>query len=129
MKAVGLIMQVTIGIHTKFHTHNIVSSKELETIASYLQSNDEEVNTIKGIGEDIEERVIVQKVLRNLPIRFNPKVCSIEKMRDLNKMTMDILHGNIIQYDMRIENPNPKEVTFKLTKNKKESKNYLPCSS
>ena len=125
MNTIGLIMWVTIGIHTNFHTHNIISSKEEETIASYLQSIDEVVNTIKGLGE----RVIVQKVLRNLPIRFNPKVCAIEKMRDLNKMAMDILHGNIIEYDMRIENPNPKEVTFKLTKKKKESKNYLPSSS
>ena len=129
MKTIGLIMQVTIGIHTNFHTHNIISSKEEETIASYLQSIDEVVNTIKGLGEDIEERVIVQKVLRNLPIRFNTKVCAIEKMRDLNKMTMDILHGDIIEYDMRIENPNPKEATFILTKKKKQSKNYLPSSS
>ena len=49
------------------------------------------VNTIRGLGEDIDEKVIVQKVLRTLPMRVNPKVCAIEEMRNLKKMAMDEL--------------------------------------
>ena len=37
---------------------------EEETIEAYFQRIDEEENTIRGLGEDIEERVMVQKVIR-----------------------------------------------------------------
>ena len=51
---------------------------EEEIIATYFQRINEVVNTIKGIGEDIEEKLIVQNLIRTLPIRFDPKVCAIE---------------------------------------------------
>jgi hypothetical protein len=48
--------------------------KEDEDIAAYFLRVDETVNAIIGLGEEIEEFVIVQKVLRSLPMRFNPKI-------------------------------------------------------
>ena len=40
--------------------------KEDEYIAAYFLQVDEIVNAIIGLGEEIEESVIVQKVLRSL---------------------------------------------------------------
>jgi hypothetical protein len=37
------------------------------------------VNAIKGLGEEMKEPVIVQKVLRSLAMRFDPNISSIEK--------------------------------------------------
>jgi hypothetical protein len=54
---------------------------------------DEIVNTIRGLGEKVEELMIVQKVLRSLPLIFDAKVSSIEEMKDLDSLTMDELHG------------------------------------
>jgi hypothetical protein len=48
--------------------------KEDEDIAAYLLRVDETVNAIIGLGEKIKESVIVQKVIRSLPMRFNPKI-------------------------------------------------------
>jgi hypothetical protein len=48
--------------------------KEDENIAAYLLRVDETVTAIIGLGEEIEESVIVQKVLRSLPMRFNPNI-------------------------------------------------------
>ena len=48
--------------------------KEDEYIAAYLLRVDETVNEIIGLGEEIEESVIFQKILRSLPMRFNPKI-------------------------------------------------------
>jgi hypothetical protein len=48
--------------------------KEDENITAYFLRVDETVNEIIGLGEEIEESVIVQKVLRSLPMRFNPKI-------------------------------------------------------
>ena len=51
---------------------------EEESIAPYLQSVEEVVNTMRGLGEEIKETVVVQKILRSLPPRFNPKVTAVE---------------------------------------------------
>ena len=96
---------------------------EEETIATYFQRVDDVVNAIRGI-EYVYEKIIVQKALRTLPLRFNPKVCSIEEMRNLKKMAMDELHGILIAYQMRIEDPTPKEETF-MERNNKKAYSYL----
>jgi hypothetical protein len=88
------------------------------------------VNAIIGLGEEIEESVIVQKVLRSLPMRFNPKISALEERSDLNSISMDELHGIFTAYEMRIEQENPdvKEASFKASKrskkNKKEQEEY-----
>jgi hypothetical protein len=77
--------------------------KDEENVAAYFLRVDEIVNTIRGLGEKVEEPMIVQKVLRSLPLRFDSKVSVIEEMKDLEKLTMDELHGILIAYEMRIE--------------------------
>jgi len=84
----------------QFETLNM---NEEENIASYLLRVDEVVNSIKVLGEDVEETSIVQKVLKSLPSRFNPKISVIEEIKDLDNLTMDVLHGTLIAYEMRIE--------------------------
>jgi hypothetical protein len=76
---------------------------EEDNIAAYFLCVDEIVNTIKGLGEEIDETIIVQKILRTLPSRFNPNISSIEELKDLNMLTMDELHGILTAYEMRIE--------------------------
>ena len=68
---------------------------------------DEIFKTIRGLGEKVEELIIVQNVLRSLPLIFNLKVSAIEEMKDLDKLTMDALHGILTTYKMRIEKENP----------------------
>jgi hypothetical protein len=70
------------------------------------------------LGEEIKESVIVQKVLRSLPMIFDPKISSLEERSDLNSISMDELHGIFTAYEMRIEHENPdiKEVAFKASK-------------
>jgi hypothetical protein len=77
--------------------------KEDENIASYFLRVDKKVNAIIGLGEEIEESLIVQKVLRSLPMRFNPKILALEERSDLNSISMDELHGIFTAYEMRIE--------------------------
>jgi hypothetical protein len=106
--------------------------KDEENVAAYLLRVDEIVNTIKGLGEKVEEPMIVQKVIRSLPLRFDAKVSSIEEMKDLNSLTMDELHGILMTYEMRTEKENPlkHESNFKDSKkmNNKENKSS-DCSN
>jgi hypothetical protein len=49
-----------------------------ETIGKYFIRVEELVNAMKELGENIEEASLVQKILRSLLDRFNPKVYAIE---------------------------------------------------
>jgi hypothetical protein len=74
------------------------------------------------LGEEIQEFVIVQKVLRYPPMRSNPKIPTLEERVDLNSISMDELHGIFTTYEMRTEQENPyvKEEAFKASKRSKQ---------
>ena len=75
--------------------------KEEENIAAYFLRVDEVVNIIRGLGENIEAFIIVQKILRSLPMRFDSKISTIEEILDLDTMIVDELHGILTTYEMR----------------------------
>src|ERR1700722_4177837 len=77
------------------------------------------VNAMKSLGETIEEPSLVQKILRSLPDRFNPKVSAIEELNDLKTLKFDQLLGTLTAYEMRIvkDKPTSREASFKADKN------------
>jgi hypothetical protein len=79
------------------------------------------------LGEEIKEFLIFQKVLRSLPMIFNPKISALEEREDLNPISMDELHGIFTAYEMRTEheNPNTKEASFKESKESKKKEKEL----
>jgi hypothetical protein len=81
--------------------------KEDEDIATYFLRVDEIVNAIKGLGEAIKEPIIVQKILRSLPMIFDPKISALEERVDLGMISMNELHGIFTAYEMRTEQDNP----------------------
>ena len=90
---------------------------EDEDIVAYILRVDQLVNTIIGLGEEVEEAIVVQKILRTLPERFNPKISTLEERTDLQTMIVDQLHGTLVAYEMRIEDEDTsrKEATFKVS--------------
>jgi hypothetical protein len=66
----------------KFQIHGLkfeqLKMDEDKTISKYFLHIEELVNTMKGLGETIDESFLVQKILRSLPDTFNSKVSSIE---------------------------------------------------
>ena len=49
-----------------------------ESIANYFLRMDEIVNCMSDLGEEFEEVVLVEKVLRSLSAKFDSKVSAIE---------------------------------------------------
>ena len=98
--------------------------KEEEKIAAYFLQVDKTMNVIRGLGEKNEEPIIVQKIIRSLPMRFDSKISAIEERTILDTMTMDELHGTLIAYEMRIEQEDPsgKEAACKASNKKGTSK-------
>ena len=89
--------------------------KEEENIAEYILRIDEIFNAIRGIGGEIKEKEVVDKVLRNLPMKYDSKVSTLEERYDLELIAVDELHGIFIAYETRIgqDGPSKKEEAFK----------------
>jgi hypothetical protein len=109
---------------------------EKEDIATYFLRFDEVFNAIRGLGEELNESLVVQKLLRSLLLKYYAKVFAIEETRDLTELTMDELHGSLIAYEMRTGTESDQlknEASFKAikkTKNKdddldEEIKNFV----
>jgi len=81
--------------------------EESEDIATYFLPIDEVVNTMRGLGETIENAIIVQKVLRSLPVRFDPKISALEERTDIATLLMDELQVILTTYEMRTSNEYP----------------------
>ena len=58
------------------------------------------VNSAFNLGETIPEPKIVRKVLRSLPKRFHAKITAIEESKDIDKIPLTELVGNLHTYEL-----------------------------
>ena len=58
------------------------------------------VNSAFNFGETIPEPKIVRKVLRSLPERFHAKITAIEESKDIDKIPLTELVGNLQTYEL-----------------------------
>ena len=58
------------------------------------------VNSTFNLRETIPEPKIVRKVLRSLPERFHAKITAIEESKDINKISLTELVGNLQTYEL-----------------------------
>jgi hypothetical protein len=106
----------------KLQTHRLrfeqLRMNEEENISKFFLRVDEMVNAMRGLGETIDDSLLVQKILRSLPERFNPKVSAIEEMSELKTLSLDQLLGTLTAYEMRIstDQNSSREASFKAEK-------------
>ena len=60
------------------------------------------VNSAFNLGETIPEPKIVRKVLRSLLERFHAKIMVIEQSKDIDKVPLIELVGNLQTYELRL---------------------------
>ena len=58
------------------------------------------VNSAFNLGETIPEPKIMRKVLRSLPERFHAKITAIEESKDIDKIPLTELVGNLQTYKL-----------------------------
>ena len=58
------------------------------------------VNSAFNLGETIPEPKIMRKVLRSLPKRFHAKITTIEELKDIDKIPLTELVGNLQTYKL-----------------------------
>lgn len=76
--------------------------EDRESIRDFSTRFSKIVNQIKGCGDRIEEKRVVQKVLRSLPPKFDHVAAAIEQSKDLSNMSMYELIGSLLAHEQRI---------------------------
>ena len=60
------------------------------------------MNSAFNLGETIHEPKIVRKMLRSLLERFHAKITAIEESKDIDKIPLTELVGNLQTYELRL---------------------------
>ncbi|XP_057826189.1 uncharacterized protein LOC131037941 [Cryptomeria japonica] len=76
--------------------------KESDTIESFFTQIIGLVNQIKTHGENLEERRVVENILRSLPTRFESIVVAIEETKNISQFSVDELHASLISHEHRL---------------------------
>ncbi|GJW27117.1 zf-CCHC domain-containing protein [Tanacetum coccineum] len=77
------------------------------------------ITSLKALDESFSSRNHVRKFLRALPSKWRPKVTAIEESKDLSKLSLDELVGNLKVYEVVLEKD------LEIAKNKKEKNKSL----
>ena len=71
-----------------------------ESINEFYAKLNDIVNSAFNLGENIPEPKIVRKVLRSLPERFHAKITPIKESKDIAKIPLTELVGNLQTYKL-----------------------------
>ena len=77
-----------------------IKMEEDESFDEFYAKLKDIVNSAFNLGETIHEPKIVRKVLRSLPERFHAKIMTIEESKDIDKIPLTELVGNLQTYEL-----------------------------
>ncbi|KAK3034955.1 hypothetical protein RJ639_032355 [Escallonia herrerae] len=67
-----------------------------------LQNEFKGSNKIRSYGDTIEDKKIFQKILRNLPMKFDDVMAAIEESKNLNELTLVELMSSLQALEERM---------------------------
>ena len=76
-----------------------IKMEEDESFDEFYAKLKDTVNSTFNLGETIPEPKIIRKVLRSLPERFHAKITAIEESKDIDKVHLIELVGNLQTYE------------------------------
>ena len=79
-----------------------IKMEEDESFDEFYAKLKDIVNSAFNLGKIIPEPKIVRKVLRFLPERFHAKITVIEESKDIDKIPLTELVGNLQTYELRL---------------------------
>ena len=77
-----------------------IKMEEDESFDEFYVKLKDIVNSAFNLGETIPEPKIVRNVLRSLPERFHAKIMAIEESKDIDKISLTELIGNLQTYEL-----------------------------
>nr|GEV78960.1 zinc finger, CCHC-type [Tanacetum cinerariifolium] len=110
--------EVWDSIKVKHLGADLVQKERLQTLRSELETlrlkSNEKVSDFggklssitakfKGLGENLEDKVLVRKLLNSVPKKFLPIIATIEQYQDLDEMSFEEAVGRLTAYEERIK--------------------------
>ena len=77
-----------------------IKMEEDESFDEFYAKLKDIINSAFNLGETIPEPKIVRKVFRSLPERFHAKITAIEESKDIDKIPLTELVGNLQTYKL-----------------------------
>ncbi|GJR55976.1 retrovirus-related pol polyprotein from transposon TNT 1-94 [Tanacetum coccineum] len=103
--------------------YNALPKKEYERIFIFNTI----ITSLKALDESFSSRNHVRKFLRALPSKWHPKVTAIEESKDLSKLSLDELVGNLKVYEDHPTDSKDKEYSMAAKEDKKEDRRCFKC--
>ena len=103
-------------INLLIHEYESFMMKDNESIGEMFGRFQKITNTLKNLGERIEQPKQVKKILRSLPRSWMPKVTAIQEAKDLDQMTVEELMGSLMTHEVLV---NQKEKSSEEPRGKK----------
>jgi hypothetical protein len=83
-----------------------LSMRDSDTVDSFYTHVISLINQIKSHGETIEDKKVVEKVLRSLPSKFDIPVVTLEESKDLSQFNLVELQASLINHEHRLNRSN-----------------------
>ncbi|GJX30271.1 hypothetical protein Tco_0238350 [Tanacetum coccineum] len=92
-------------VHLKSVRDELLRSMEekRQLMTNYRDIFNTIITSLKALDESFSSRNHVRKFLRALPSKWRPKVMAIEESKDLSKLSLDELVGNLKVYEVALE--------------------------
>ena len=87
-----------------------------ETFGEFWLRLQDCTNSMWGLGQQIDDSMIVRKILRSLPVRFDPKVTAIEESKNVGELNLKELVGSIQTFELKFAPRDGKANTSKAVK-------------
>ncbi|KAK2451463.1 putative mitochondrial protein [Trifolium repens] len=81
----------------------VLAMGEGETVNDYFARTLSIANKMTAQGERIEQVMVVEKILRSMPAKFNYVVCSIEESNDVTTLSIDELQSSLLVHEQRMK--------------------------
>ena len=119
---------ISIKLQSLWKDFDTLIMREDESIQSFFSRVSNIFNQIRSYGDTIEDKKIILKILRSLPVKYDHIVAAIEESKDLSKLTLVELMGSLEAHEARMKRfEQPLEQAFQskinISKNDGDKKN------
>jgi hypothetical protein len=93
----------------------VLHMKNAESVNDYFGRTLTIANKMRIHGEQMNDLVIIEKILRSMTSKYDYVVCSIEESNDLDTMSIDELQSSLLVHEQRISRHMNDEQALQIT--------------
>ncbi|XP_076918762.1 uncharacterized protein LOC143579299 [Bidens hawaiensis] len=93
---------LTVKLQGLRHEFETLQMKDDETVSDFLSRVMRIVNQNRAYGEDVSDQLVVEKVLRSLPTKWDHVLTAIEESKVLSTQSFDQLMGSLQSHEERV---------------------------